>query len=129
MENNINGTIQLTYEQWVYAALKSQSILTLNVPISEVGLCGSWQSGNAPIYHPLRYEAFFYRTRNDIRRRYCASSGICVNATGTYRLADQIGGIEWQLNLGIRRFHFELHRVSGLSPSILICSESIELLV
>jgi hypothetical protein len=121
IENSVNGTIQLTHQQWLYAAFKSQSLLTLNVPISEVGLCGSWHSGNAPIYHPLRYEAFFHRTSTDIEQRFCGSNGACTLVKGTYRLADQVGGIEWQLNLGIRRFHFELHQVLGLNPSIRIC--------
>lgn len=119
--NNTNGSMQLSYEQWVHAALRSQSILTLNVPLSEVGLCGSWQSANAPIYHALRYESLFNRRSTNVRQRYCSSRGLCLNAVGTFTIADQVGGIEWQLKLGIRRFHFELHRVSNLSPSIRVC--------
>ena len=117
----VNNTNKISYEQWVRAAFKSQSFLTFNVPISEVGLCGSWHSGNAPIYHSLRYEALFYRTSTNVTHRYCSSQGFCLTAVGTYRLADQMGGIEWQLQMGIRRFHFELHQISSLSPVIRIC--------
>eukprot|EP00117_Sycon_ciliatum_P038239 scpid47527/ scgid28456/ len=94
--------------QWKLSALYSQRILTEDIPLYRVPMCGSRSSANTFLTMPLVAQ----QTERNLARSGTVSVG-GYQLTGKLHLAEQCYSIRTQLELGVRHLHLELHLRNG----------------
>ena len=96
---------------WRLRVLYSQRLLTGNVPMDKLAMCGSRRSANHFDALPLKTQQIERQLLRSPQTPAVASNGYTVS--GQLALASQCYSVTTQLQLGVRHLHVELHHIFG----------------